>query len=170
MLGFILRSCTDLSVYSLRLLYCSLVRSHIEYASIVWFPLYNIHKTQLDSVQRKFIKYCAYRLNMNDRLDEVSSVLNIHPLATRRRVNDLCFIHKLINGKIDCPYLLGLINLKIPTRSLRYNEVFSVPFHRTSYAAHAPISRSLACLNSEPNIDPFGSSLILFRRSCINSL
>ena len=41
MLGFIQRTGTDFSVNSLKILYCSLVRSILEYCCIIWCPNYN---------------------------------------------------------------------------------------------------------------------------------
>ena len=169
MLGFIFRVGRDLSVSSLRLLYCSLVRSHLEYASVVWSPLYGIYKDQLERVQRKFIKFCAYKLDMTDRLEDVQLYLDLPSLEDRRRLSDLYFIYKIINGYIDCPHLLSQISLKIPSRSLRRSEIFSVTVHRTNYGSHSPLTRSLAWLNAHPAIDPFGGSLNRYRTSILRS-
>ena len=168
MLGFIFRVGKDLSVNTLRLLYCSLVRSHLEYASVVWSPYYNIYKDQLERVQRKFIKYCAYKLNMTDRIEDVQLYLRLPALENRRKLSDLYFIYKLINGYIDCPHLLGQVSLKVPSRSLRKNEIFSVNVHRTNYGAHSPLARSLALLNDHPEIDPFGGSFNSYRKNIVH--
>ena len=60
-LGFIYRNSTDLSWSSVRLLYCSLVRSSLEYASIVWSPFYEVHKLTIERVQNRALRICAYR-------------------------------------------------------------------------------------------------------------
>jgi hypothetical protein len=43
------------------LLYNSLIRSYLEYATYVWNPLYSKYHDQLESVQKKFLKTMNYR-------------------------------------------------------------------------------------------------------------
>ena len=62
MLGFIKRNTKDfLNIPSIKLLYCSLVRPHLEYCSSVWSPSYNVHIQAIDRVQHKFLRYIAYK-------------------------------------------------------------------------------------------------------------
>jgi hypothetical protein len=56
-LGFVSRNGREFSnVDTLKLLYFSYVRSHLEYASIVWSPMYSIQISFLERVQRRFLK------------------------------------------------------------------------------------------------------------------
>jgi hypothetical protein len=62
-LGFIIRSCKRFRSEScLRALYFTLVRSKLEYCSIVWSPIYRRGVDALESVQRKFAKYLLFKL------------------------------------------------------------------------------------------------------------
>uniref|UniRef100_A0A6P7F1F3 Uncharacterized protein LOC114325552 n=1 Tax=Diabrotica virgifera virgifera TaxID=50390 RepID=A0A6P7F1F3_DIAVI len=57
MLGFIIRTSRCLhNINSIRLIYISLVRSVLEYCSVVWSPTYEVHIEKLEKVQNKFIR------------------------------------------------------------------------------------------------------------------
>lgn len=51
-LGFLNRNCAQLSPYCYKVLYCELVRSVLEYASVVWSPYYACHIDRIESVQK----------------------------------------------------------------------------------------------------------------------
>ena len=58
MLGLIKRSCKDLKgKATLNTLYCSLVRSNLEYCLIVQFPLTNRNIDKLERIQRRATKF-----------------------------------------------------------------------------------------------------------------
>ena len=57
-LGLIKRSCRDLrDVSTLRTLYCTLVRSQLEYGSVVWSPFTARNITKLERVQHRTTKF-----------------------------------------------------------------------------------------------------------------
>ena len=67
MLGFIRRNCNEFrDPYTLKSLYTSLVRSNLEFASIVWMPSYNIYIKRLESIQKKFIKFYFRKFNFTN--------------------------------------------------------------------------------------------------------
>ena len=87
MLGFILRSCKGFNIQTLKILYCALVRSILDYASVLWSPYYQVHVDHLEKVQNRFLRSIAYRLGWTFgtySYKEVLSVLNLTSLATRR--------------------------------------------------------------------------------------
>jgi hypothetical protein len=60
--GFLFRSCNEFrSVKCLTTLYFSLVRSRLEYGSIIWSPYYVTYIKSIESVQRKFLKYLSFK-------------------------------------------------------------------------------------------------------------
>lgn len=62
MIGFIYRNCKSFdNIATLITLYCSLVRSKLEYGSLIWSPIYDKHKNALEQVQRRFPKYLVYK-------------------------------------------------------------------------------------------------------------
>ena len=163
MLGFIFRIGNEMSVNTLRVLYCSLVRPCLEYASTVWSPYYNNGAIDIEKVQHKFVNYCLYR----DRLagdNVIAANLNLRSLKFRRVVADLCFVYKLLNGLVDCPALLSRIKFKVPARNLRNCQLFCIDYHRTNYGIHSPLVRTLKALNGHPDLNPFGGSLSKFKK------
>lgn len=67
LLGFITRSSSHFSTDTMKLIYCSLVRSSLEYCSIVWNPYYNVHIENIEKVQKKFLRYITYKLGTYQR-------------------------------------------------------------------------------------------------------
>ena len=65
LLGFIFASCKDFELSTLRLLFCTLVRSILEYASVVWSPFYDCHSLKVESVQGRLLRYFAFRLGFH---------------------------------------------------------------------------------------------------------
>jgi hypothetical protein len=62
-LGFVLRNGRKFSdVDTLKPLYFTYVRSRLEYASIVWSPMYSIHILSLERVQCRFLKNGVHML------------------------------------------------------------------------------------------------------------
>ena len=60
-LGFIKRCTTDFAhPNTLKLLYCALVRSHLEYASVIWSPYQLKYKLLIERVQHSFLRFAAW--------------------------------------------------------------------------------------------------------------
>ena len=169
MLGFVTRNCKFFSMTTSRVLYASLVRSVLEYASVVWSPFYQVYKDRIERVQDKFLRFAAFKMNINMinyHRDDIGNALSLSSLEQRRVMADVCFIFKLVNGNANCPELLERIRLNIPTRGLRRHNLFYIPFHTTNYGLHSPIDRTLRFINSNPDLpDIFGLSLSGFKRS-----
>ena len=89
MLGMIKRTCTnEYDQKTLIILYKSLVRSQLEYASQVWSPFTKEKITALERVQRRATKFILKTdLCYPERLVK----LRLIPLEYRREILDLCF-------------------------------------------------------------------------------
>lgn len=61
-LSFTLRSAEKLSLNSLKIIYCSIVRSIIECNFTNWCSSYNVDIVMLKSVQNKFLRYAVYKM------------------------------------------------------------------------------------------------------------
>ena len=97
--------------------YTSVVRSQLEYSTIIWNPYYAAHVSAIERVQHKFLRIINHKLGMNiSDLDynAIMSLLNLQSLEARRNFFDITFLSKLVNSKIDCAVLLGMINLRLP--------------------------------------------------------
>ncbi|XP_075158177.1 uncharacterized protein LOC142231455 [Haematobia irritans] len=161
-LAFIKRNCSEFSnPYTLKVLYSSFVRSKLEYASIVWNPVYNTHIDRLERLQKKFIKFALRNINFADPLPIYEArcrLIHLEALANRRAKSSVMFLYNLINGKIDCPLLLSKIAFNVPVRQLRCHDYFKIYLHRCNYACNEPLIRSLKefnVLNSNCEIDSF---------------
>ena len=56
MLGFVKRLAKDFDCrHVARFLYCSLVRSLIEYAAVVWDPVFECDKARIEPIQKQFL-------------------------------------------------------------------------------------------------------------------
>ena len=61
MLAFLKRNSSEFSdPYTLRSLYVSLVRPHLEYCAILWNPVYSSHCPRIERVQKNFTRYVFY--------------------------------------------------------------------------------------------------------------
>ena len=62
--GFIVRNMKDFkSLDTLQLFFITFVRSKLEYASVVWSPIYSMHISSIERVQRRFFKSATFTLD-----------------------------------------------------------------------------------------------------------
>lgn len=106
-LGYVKRHSSEFkNLDSIMLLYCALVRSILEYGSPIWSPYTNSTIEIIERVQKRFLRFVAYKLiitiNQHD-YTSIRSLLNLPSLASRRDSADISFLYKLINNHIDAP-------------------------------------------------------------------
>ena len=83
MWGFIWRNCHELSPLVLKSLYCSLVRTHLDYCSPVWSPLYNVDRVLLENAQKKFLRALEFKVGFKHIKGDYNWIqhhFNIQPL------------------------------------------------------------------------------------------
>ena len=148
-LGFILRNCKYFSnVSTFKLLFYSYVRSKLDYGSLIWSPIYNCHNQSVESVQRRFLKYLMFREDgIYPQFDhnKILTRFGELPLTIHRDSQLLSFLHKLLNSKIDCPFLLEQLSFHVPRVGARHQPTFSLTFARTNIMLQSPIHKM--CLN-----------------------
>ncbi|BES94119.1 Retrotransposon protein [Nesidiocoris tenuis] len=173
-LGFLKRCTREFTnVAAITHLYLTMVRPIMEYASVVWSPYYEVHKQELERVQRKFLRYVAYRSGGLDDYhpESLRAGLGLPTLETRRLLADTMFFRKLVIGELDCPALLAQISLHAPSYPSRLSTLFYVPFSTTNYLYHRPLHRLPrqvnALLNQAPDIDIFCSPAAQIKRSIL---
>ena len=75
MLGLIKRTCKDLKdTATLKTLFCSLVRSNLEYCSVIWSPF---TKRNIDKLERIQLRATRFILKSNDQYDIRLRELNL---------------------------------------------------------------------------------------------
>ena len=100
MLSFIKRNCREFrDVLTLRTPYCALVRSQLEYGSVIWSPFTARNITKLERVQRRKTKFI---LKTEDNYEVRISKLNLLSLEHRRFLSDVDFFNEAaLNGYIN---------------------------------------------------------------------
>ena len=145
MYGFLVRSTKEFNdIGCIKQLYISLVRSILEYASVVWNPYYQTHIYAIERVQNRFLRYLYYKetgiYHRHAPRDQLLDRYKLGSLENRRKVNMLLYLHKLINGKIDDPNLISKININVPVYFTRHMATFYVNNARTNYYYNSPIN------------------------------
>ena len=87
----------DSSTSTLKALYITQVRPHLEYATPVWDPHLSKDINALESVQRFASKVCTKKWR-DVSYDERLKLLNIDALQSRRSQLKLYYLYKIING------------------------------------------------------------------------
>lgn len=162
-LGFVKRHSFDFkNPHSLQLLYNALVRSILEYGSIIWSPYTKSDINSIERVQNRFLKYMSFKLNIpiiDHNYNPIRSTLNVQTLLLRRELSDITFVYNLINGLISSPPLLNSIPFNVPFHRNRFIPFFYVPSYSTNYLTNSPIPRALSLRNKCPTNDFFHSPL-----------
>lgn len=117
-LDFITRNCKDFKNHNiLKILCMSLVRSKLEYNSVVWFPYLNTQIQCIENVQNRFLHFISFKCNIirvpHSSYQPFLNTFNILSLSDRRKANDLKFL-KILNVFFFCPELLSFLNFSVP--------------------------------------------------------
>ncbi|KAL4148808.1 hypothetical protein QTP88_002960 [Uroleucon formosanum] len=105
-------------VTPIKTLYCAFVRSILEYG-VVWDPYTACDRNQIERVQRKFLNYAAFTLNIDHMPHDYIPVmdrLGLSTLVDRRQTANLNFLKQLIDDhssvllSIDCQPLSNQYN------------------------------------------------------------
>jgi hypothetical protein len=125
LLGLVNRTLKEFPVDAHKLVYCSIVRSVLEYASVVWSPTYLVHIHNIERIQNTFLRNCAWKLGYDYTYGTIRDMIALDSLETRRSRNDLIFLFRLCNGFVDSPELLELFYLNCPIRKLRTSSLLA---------------------------------------------
>lgn len=160
MLGFVKRWSKEFNdLHVTKTLYCTFVRSIMEYASQVWDPFCDVHIRRIESVQRRFLRFALRGLPWNNPLmlppyEDRLRLLPLESLESRRRNSKIVFVFKILSGVVESPSLLGNFGFSIPTRSTRNYSPLHLRSHRTNYGYNEPITSMSRLFNaSYYNID-----------------
>ena len=153
MWGFIIRN-TKLftNTNSIRLLYLTLVRSVLMYASTIWRSNLKFNIERLERVQHKVLRHLAYRSGnpmhgFDHDYTTVSRTYGLPTILSSMVASDNLFTFKVISNLINCEELKSLLPLSEPRYTLRHNQPFYPIVPITRYAENNPIFRLCVCFN-----------------------
>lgn len=157
-----------------KLLYFSLVRAILDFASIIWSPHDKLHINFIESIQRQAVIF-LHRDYINRKENdfvltpytERCKELQIDTLLRRRINTSILFIHKIITGRYKAPDIRKAITLNDGVRTFRNPEFIRIPFCRTEDEMFSPFNFScraynFAALYADPthSFDRFRSSVL----------
>lgn len=176
-MGFIKRNAKDFKKPTTKvILFNALVRSTLEFACIIWNPIYSIHSQRIESIQRSFTRHLAFispgishRSPYADRLKH----FEIDTLNCRRKILELLFLHKVINNIIDCSSINMNIGLAVPTRIPRrpITKILSTPFCHSNTGLQAPTVRlcnQYNSMNTKIDLDIFNDTAPKFKSKLLD--
>lgn len=94
-LGYLRRNFSSAPVALKTLLYQTLVRSKLEYASPIWDPSCELLTNSLERVQNNATRFIYRNYSRTSSVTSMKKSLCLPELATRRRYFRICFFHKI---------------------------------------------------------------------------
>lgn len=164
-LGLVKRVSKDFHDRSIRLLlYVSLVRPLLEYASSLWSPHTVKYKKLIENIQRratKFILDYPCDVNYMKRL----AMLNIPPLEHRRDISDLILLFKSKFGLINANFqnFLSQTTSGYATRNFDEANYRFYSSHHQNYFINSYFPRTVKLWNGLPHSIKHASSLTVFK-------
>lgn len=160
---------------TLRRMYVSLVRPQVDYATVIWNPNHhhasNTHS--IETVQKRFVKLLCYKsgtLYHRDQYLKLCTDLFLTTLFKRRELTDLIFLFKILHNFHD-DSLLNFISFRVPSRSTRSRDTFSVSKSRINTLKFSCLFRIQTCYNSLPqNCIDINSCELSYYKKCISSV
>ena len=152
-------------VATLRQLYVSLVRPHLEYAAPVWSPYLQKDIAMLEKTQQFASRICTK--NWDAGYHELLDMLDLPSLAQRRLHTRLCYVYKIVHGLLYFPP-----DVVVPSSALSHNprsHLLYQPFAHSNSYLHSFIPNSISNWNmlpdyvvSSPSFTSFKYNLSLF--------
>jgi len=145
MLGFINKNRINFkNIRTFNVLCFSLVRSNLEFGSVIWSPIYTTYIKHTENVQNKFfLIYCSLVIPL--------VILTTYKLSLRefprRKVADLMILYDILNGNIDSTELFSMIGFNFGNHRWRKNNLFHVPFCYNNYNFDTYFSKVLLLAN-----------------------
>lgn len=155
--------CADTN--TLKKLYVSLIRPHLEYACQVWDPSSAKECNLLEKVQRFASRVCLKTWNMD--YSEMLNSLDLPSLQTRRKVQKLSLLYKIINAEAEfpeAPLTSRTVSCWYPTRSVD-NLSFCNLYGHTYKFMSSYFPSTIKLWNSLPYSIRSCTSLISFHNS-----
>lgn len=152
-LGFIFKIADEFKdPLCLKALYCALVRSIVEFGTVIWCPYQAIWIARMEAIQKKFVRYALRFLPWNDPsnlppYNERCQLLGLETLENRRTIAQAVFAAKVLIGEVDSPEMLSQLGIYAPQRILRSRDFLHLEARSVNYGMHDPIRSMSARFN-----------------------
>lgn len=142
-LGFLMRSTKGFNnPKCLKTLYYSLVRSRLEYASVIWNPSLTTFSDRLERLQRRFTRYLNFATSKPySSYEQRLCYFNMSSLKHRRFSMDMVCLFNIIHNSFDAEFIQHL-SFNVPRPSSRASLSFRPAICRNSIGNYTdPFSR-----------------------------
>ncbi|XP_075167691.1 uncharacterized protein LOC142239811 [Haematobia irritans] len=95
-------------------------------------------------------------------------LIDLPTLERRRRMLDILFIVKLVNGMIDSDFLIGHLNFVVPSRPMRHFLPLRLPLFKYNYEANSPLNRLIIEFNHSFNLFSLTDSISCIKRAIMD--
>lgn len=153
-LGFIKRRSSEFkNVWVTKTLYCSFVRSILEYCSFIWMPFRLNHIQDIESIQKQFLLFALRQMYDPRDYDNLPSyttrlkLLDLKSLEGRRELLACCFIFDILKKGVNIKFLNDHVLLNNDVRPTRHSKLLKQITHRTDYGKNEPINRGVSLFN-----------------------
>lgn len=176
MTGFIIRNTKSFSnVNVIKILYNSIVRSHLEYCCQVFNPNTKLYINKMEKIQKKVLRYMYLKVHKTYPVlgypsNELLIEFNMLSLSNRRILSDIMFVFKILRGQIDDPNLLYMLNIFVPRMTSRYNITFYNKTTNTWHHKNSPIMRVCNLVNKYCKLDIFNCTKMQLKNHVISAL
>jgi hypothetical protein len=143
------------SLDCLCVLYFMLVRSKLEFASVVWNFVTSTDANKLERIQQKFASVCFYRFSPHAPYSNafVLEISRLYSLRKRGITLMYCFFFRVYCGLKSYISLLENVSLRVPPSNLRGFSLFGVcPSNK-----HCPSARCAYAVGKDLDIFAIGA-------------
>lgn len=164
-LGFLRRNLKNCPADCRRTAYLSLVRSTLEYASIVWDPHLQRDIDKLEQVQRRAARFISgdYTSREPGCVTNMLKDLDIPPLQDRRKMARLTFFYKVTEGLVPAmlkdTYLTPIRGKRI-IRPKKFKDYVSTNIVTNQAVNHNKCFQTFQCKSSEYKNSYFPKTVI----------
>lgn len=151
LLGFICRNTRRFKTNApLDIMFNCLVRSRLEYAVLIWSPIYKKYVYQIETVLSRYAKCKYFRENgvyLWHCRDYLNQYYMLDTLECRRHIISVMFLYNLVNLNLDNEDLLSYFTVRIPREGLRGSVSFFCGTARTNCLVQSPVYRMCRLYN-----------------------
>jgi len=102
-LGFVRRNLRGAPANCKKLAYVTLVRSGMEYASVIWDPYTKADSNKLEKIQRTAARWILSSHSYETSVTSLLQQLQLESLEERHKIQRLAFMYKILNDQVAVP-------------------------------------------------------------------